>query len=127
MKVYYSSTIFRFGKYKGQPLVVVGVKDHKYLEWCLFNVENFTFSDDSISHIKLLNPLFVLSTEANDLRLSRLNKINKSSKEDTVQEDEYGIDFDEPRPSSGKNYNGWRQEDIDDAFEGDPSFTWNVD
>ena len=74
------------------------------------------------------NVNFSLSSEA----LTALNKKlvpPSNSSIHTSDEDDYD-DYEEDYGSSGEKYgwyNGFSDDVIDDAFEGDPSNTWNVD
>jgi hypothetical protein len=77
-----------------------------------------------------------LSNEALTSLSKKLIPPNNSSM-NTSDEDDFGDyesdgyeDYEEDYGSSGEKYgwyNGFSDDAIDDAFEGDPSLTWNVD
>lgn len=51
---------FLFGKYKGRRLCDVLEDDPSYVHWCMGNIDDFTFSAETIEKIKQLFPNFIL-------------------------------------------------------------------
>lgn len=136
MKYYSLSTEFEFGIYNQKTLAEVLIIDKSYVEWCLINEDHFCFDAFLVNDYFSNNVNFSLSSEA----LTALNKklvppsnssIHTSDEDDF---DDFGSDvyddYEEDYGSSGEKYgwyNGFSDDVIDDAFEGDPSNTWNVD
>ena len=124
MKLYNINDRFSFGKHTGKTILEVIGEDIGYINWCIINLDHFVISDDSIDEIKKCVPEFKLSDLAEQVRLQKMNKIETETDADLddFDDDDYG--------SSGEKYgwyNGWSDDAIDDAFEGDPMNTWNVD
>ena len=124
MKLYSINDRFSFGKHTGKTILEVIGEEIGYINWCLINLDHFVISDDSIDEIKKCVPDFKLSDLAEQVRLQKMNKIETETEADLddFDDDNYG--------SSGEKYgwyNGWSDDAIDDAFEGDPMNTWNVD
>ena len=125
-KFYKLETTFAFGKHEGKTLLQVCISDEKYVDWCLINLEHFNISDETISFLKILNIELNLSSEADQRRYEKCDEWNERLEArgnyEANEQDDYGT-------SSEKynGYNGWNDDTIDDAFEGDPENTWNVD
>lgn len=136
MKYYGLNTSFDFGKYNQKTLAEVLIFDKPYIEWCLINVDHFCFDAFLVSNLFTKNVNFSLSSEAFTALCNKLvPPINSST--NSLDEDDYDDyeldgydDYEEDYGSSGEKYgwyNGFSDDVIDDAFEGDPSLTWNVD
>ncbi|RYE28016.1 MAG: hypothetical protein EOP48_33965 [Sphingobacteriales bacterium] len=72
--------------------------------------------------------------EENNSELNELgNSVEEADDEDLDEEDFSTLDKDDDYDNYGRSgekygwYNGWSDDVIDDAFEGDPENTWNVD
>ena len=79
-----------------------------------------------VSYLELVHQIF----EKNEFFLEAI----KDEEQDEELEDFYEEDYsDDPVNSYGRStekyggYNGYSDDVIDDAFEGDPSATWNID
>ena len=121
MKLYNINDRFSFGKHTGKTILEVIGEDIGYINWCLINLDHFVISEDSVDEIKKCIPVIKLSDLAEQVRLQKMNTIETETEAD-FDDDDYG--------SSGEKYgwyNGWSDDAIDDAFEGDPMNTWNVD
>jgi hypothetical protein len=124
MKIYNINTAFTFGKHSGKNILQVAREDMNYINWCLINLDHFVISDEAIVEIKKIIPEFELSDLAEEIRNRKMYPVEAETEEDydAFDDDDYG--------SSGEKYgwyNGWSDDAIDDAFEGDPMNTWNVD
>jgi hypothetical protein len=124
MKIYNINTAFTFGKHSEKTIIQVVHEDIGYINWCLINLDHFVISDEAIEEIKKIIPEFELSDLAEEIRNRKMYPFEAKNEEgyDTFDDDDYG--------SSGEKYgwyNGWSDDAIDDAFEGDPMNTWNVD
>lgn len=130
MKSYQTNTVIHFGKHMNKSILQVCKNEPSYISWCLINLDHFFISEITLREIKGLIPGF---------KLSELASISQKKKEaeseatintyNTVTED-YRHDPYEDYGSSGEVfgwYNGWSDDAIYDAFEGDPDATWNVD
>lgn len=135
MNYYSLSTEFEFGKYIQKTLEEVLSFDKPYVEWCLINLENFCFDVFLVSDLFSDNVNFFLSQEAlTALRKKLVPQNNSTTNVLFEDEDDWDLDdfdnYEEGYGSSGEKYgwyNGFSDDVIDDAFEGDPSNTWNVD
>lgn len=139
MNYYGLSSNFDFGKYNQKTLEEVLSIDKPYIEWCLINLDHFCFDAFLVSDLFTMNLNLSLSSEALTSLSNKLVPPSNSSTNsmddddyddyDDYESDGYG-DYDEEYGSSGEKYgwyNGFSDDVIDDAFEGDPSLTWNVD
>jgi hypothetical protein len=146
MKFFYHEmdTILQFGKYKGETVRSVLLQNSKYVPWCLINNEFFVISDEvfwNLSIIKLLklhnNNATAIDGLTNYLnlhnskklkhhqQLENYNRINNQS-DDWPEEDNDNNFYNSGTQKYG-GYNGFDDEAIDEAFDGDPEATWNVD
>lgn len=124
--------VLHFGKYEGKTLEEVLAVDREYIDWCLGNVDDFVVSSDVLLEIQKQYPEFQFSSDS----LKELER-KQLQLEEEVETDDYEVydDFEDHDPMeeygrSGEKYgwyNGWSDDVIDDAFEGDPQNTWNVD
>ncbi|OYU56707.1 MAG: hypothetical protein CFE25_05635 [Chitinophagaceae bacterium BSSC1] len=127
MKFYSLDSKFTFGKYSDNTIAEVLILDKAYVEWCLINLNHFVIDDDVIEEVQSHNPSFQLSKESDEARVAKLDEYY----EEQASYDEE--DFEDPEDDYGSSgekygwYNGFSDDAIDDAFEGDPMNTWNVD
>jgi hypothetical protein len=90
---------------------------------------------DVLSKIHELYPGFNFSSEAQkqlETRLLYLNEVTEDDDFDDCEDCNDNNDYDsiDDYGKSGEKYGwykGWSDDVIDDAFEGDPENTWNVD
>lgn len=126
MKFYQLDTLFSFGKHEGKTLLEVCMEDEEYISWCLTNLDHFYISDEVILQLRRVNPELSISTEAIQARDTKYDKWVEQEEEKANYEpddyDHYGTSYEKYG-----GYNGWSDDVIDDAFEGDPENTWNVD
>jgi len=125
MKQYQLDTIFSFGKHEGKSLLTVCLEDEEYINWCQTNLDHFYLPDEVIAQLNRANPDFSLSLDAMKKRDDNYDKWveQQEEKESNYEpEDDYGTSYEKYG-----GYNGWSDDVIDDAFEGDPENTWNVD
>ena len=131
MKLYQSETVLTFGMYIGKSIQNILQDNPAYLVWCVKWLDHFHLSFDTYDFMcqqypnlvtdalssmwnKKQNQYMVLN-KSNELVISDFNELYN-------HHDYYG--------QSGEKYgwyNGWSDDAIDDAFEGDPENTWNVD
>ena len=125
MKIYNINTAFTFGKHIGKTTLQIVQEDASYVNWCLINLDHFVISDETIQEIQKIVPKFKLSDLAEATRSKKMLSL------EVKVEDEYDpYDDGDDYGNSGEKYgwyNGWSDDAIDDAFEGDPMNTWNVD
>jgi hypothetical protein len=125
MKIYNINSLFTFGKHSGKKILHVANEDMGYINWCLINLDHFVVSDDTIEEIQKSILEFKLSDLAEQVRLQKIHTL-----ESEIEDDLDDFDNDDDYGNSGEKYgfyNGWSDDAIDDAFEGDPMNTWNVD
>lgn len=127
MKFYNLTSIIPFGKYNQMTVENVLAFDKSYIDWCLINLDHFVIDDDFINELVSRDRSFQFSIEAEQARVTKLENYHQErasldGDDFEYSEDNYG--------SSGEKYgwyNGFSDDAIDDAFEGDPMNTWNVD
>jgi len=125
MKLYNINDQFTFGKHSGKTILEVTSEDLSYINWCLINLDHFVISDETIQQIQKIVPKFKLSDLAEAARCKKMFSIAAD-----VEDDYDPFDDGDDYGNSGEKYgwyNGWSDDAIDDAFEGDPMNTWNVD
>ena len=127
MKFYNHDTEITFGNYSGLTLAQVFEVNKSYIEWCLQNLDHFMISDESLEDLYQMFPGVELSDEAENARTVKLEEYETDSQFED-EDDDY-----EPMDGYGTSgekygwYNGHSDDVIDDAFEGDPEATWNID
>ena len=131
MKLYQSATVLTFGKYLGNSVNTVLQEDPSYLAWCETNLDHFHLSFDTYDFMcqqysnqvtdtlssmwKKKQNQYVVLNKSNELVISDFNELYSHHDNYGQSSEKYGW------------YNGWSDDAIDDAFEGDPENTWNVD
>jgi len=153
MNIYNKSSKLDFGLYKGYELGIVYVFDPSYIEWCIKNLDYFyvdgleelqslgtfynktrsinahkygeplaipgldafpTFQDFIDSNLAPRN-LYNFKKETIELNANKQNIKNQNSSHHSSSYEEHG------------GYNGYDDDTINNAFEGDAESTWNVD
>lgn len=85
------------------------------------------------SHKKILAHMecvhdFLEAKHPNVLRIIEANQTVEEDEDSEDEDDIFDDDYPDKRPySKYKGYNDWPDDAIDEAFEGDPESTWNVD
>ncbi|PJE46502.1 MAG: hypothetical protein CUR34_07650 [Sediminibacterium sp.] len=133
MKIYHLETLIKFGVYNGKTLQQVMSIDKPYIEFCLNKLEHFVITEETIRMYQMINPTFILSIKAENALREKIKKLKDlfEQEDDNDWDEEDGNEH--PKDSYGSSgtkygwYNGFSDDVIDDAFEGDPSNTWNVD
>lgn len=128
MKAYTIHTLFHFGKHINKNVLTVSKTAPSYISWCMINLEHFFISDDTLTEIINKYPGFRLSAEAK-LVQKRKQLEWESPFEESFENNDYHDPF-EDYGRSGEEYgwyNGFSDDVINDAFDGDPEATWNVD
>jgi hypothetical protein len=132
MKIYQLQTTLAFGKNKGKTIEEIISSEPSYLAWCLINIDHFHLSENAWALLKNEHYLLV-NQQAHQSWQIKEDKLNQSIEEEVDYqsckensfhnwEDNYGSGYEKYG-----GYNGWSDDAIDDAFEGDPDATWNVD
>lgn len=128
MKAYKIYTEFHFGKHINKDILTVCKIDQSYISWCLTNLEHFFISDDDLAEVLEEIPNFRLSVEASQKQQEKQQKWDNY-----YSEPEDYNEYNDPYENYGTSgdeygwYNGWSDDVINDAFDGDPEATWNVD
>jgi hypothetical protein len=124
MKHYQLHFTLNFGKNRGQTIAEILDTSPSYIKWCLIHLDHFNVSDEVW---RQLNSRYAHLADAELVSAyENKNQIIEQSEEDFRD----GYDYEDDYGSSGEKYgwyNGWSDDAIDDAFEGDPMNTWNVD
>ena len=130
-KYYFDSiaSIFCFGKYKGESLWSVILKDKSYIYWCVNNISDFIIDRDALSQIRELFPELIIP-------LSFSTHIYDSSEtcDDYDDNDEGWYEYENKDCSTYERYAGsyaqdvmgYSDDDIDIIFDGDPWAYWNI-
>lgn len=156
MKHYNRFSKLDFGFYKDYELALVYVFDAPYIEWCINNIEWFHITDiNELMEIRVMTQsdnryLHYIGKDAvfasnvniwesynemvEDIGLDyspckytfsdetiEIN-LNKTSSIKSLRVNDYKNDN-----STYNGYNGWSDDAINEAFDGDPENTWNVD
>lgn len=126
MKFYNLDTELTFGKFEGKTVEEVLAIQPSYFDFCLLNLDHFFLSDEVIAEMKVKNPNFTISEAANQKKQEKYDnwqdEKERENEHDDYDDDDYGTSYEKYG-----GYNGWSDDVIDDAFEGDPEMTWNVD
>jgi hypothetical protein len=135
MNYYSLTTQFEFGKHFQKTLEEVLNIEKSYVEWCLIYLEDFCFDAFLVNDFSSGNVNLSLSEEALTALSKKLAPQNNSKANSLYEDDDdyESDDFDNYEEGYGRSgekygwYNGFSDDVIDDAFEGEPSNTWNVD
>jgi hypothetical protein len=124
MKIYQLQARLAFGKHKGKTIQEIISYDPSYLAWCLINLDHFHLSEKAWSLLKNEHYLLVnqLAHESWQKKEDEINQPIEEKLDYPSWEEDYGRSHEKYG-----GYNGWSDDVIDDAFEGDPEATWNVD
>jgi hypothetical protein len=122
MKFYNLNTELTFGKFEGKTVEEVLALQPSYFDFCLLNLDHFFLSDEVIAEMKVKNPNFMISEAANQKRQENYESWQEGKEHDSKHDDGNGMSYEKYG-----GYNDWSDEVIDDAFDGDPEMTWNVD
>jgi len=128
MKTYNLDTTITFGKHYGKTIEAIIVSFPSYIQWCIMNLDHFLLSENAWN--KLLNhQIFKLSEHTADAQIKKQRQYSLSREiEPDEQYNNNSVldDYDNSGEEYGW-YNGWSDDAINYAFDGDPSATWNVD
>jgi hypothetical protein len=130
MKSYKTNTVIHFGKHMNKSILQVCKSEPSYISWCLINLDHFYLSEETLEEIKRQIPNFKLSGEASKFQKKKELEWEAIIEAENTDSEDYYHDPYEDYGSSGEVfgwYNGWSDDAIYDAFEGDPDATWNVD
>jgi hypothetical protein len=127
MKFYNLDTEITFGRFKGKTIEEVLLLEPSYFNFCILNLDHFFLSGEVIAQMKEKNKNFIISeTASQKLEEKYADWLeNKDAENEYYANDnyyEYGSSYKEYG-----GYNGWSDDVINDAFDGDPEMTWNVD
>ena len=124
MKCYRQETEFTFGKYNGEIMRTVILKDPQYIDWCIMNLDHFTID---VMEFEEDFPKFPLT----EVLIAKINlktkKLQRKSSHNEPCEEEYGSTYSEYNGSYAQDVMGFSDDVINDAFEGDPDMYWNID
>jgi hypothetical protein len=130
MKNYNFDLKITFGKYKGENLKLVFAKDPNYIEWCFAKHDSFSLSEEEVEILEIENPSFKFSKIAiernSEKHAASLQKMNAA----IIYNESNNMYQAPPGMHSYEEYGGYNGFDdftINEAFDGDPELTWNVD
>lgn len=130
-----------FGKYNGKTIKEILDVNPDYLCWCIKNLDSFAISAEAMAALRAtLEWVAVRVIELNDERLQdgetqkhRLQRetdesdFYKNENEYDDYDDGYGSHFGDFAGSYAQDVEGFSDDVIYDAFEGDPDLYWNID
>jgi hypothetical protein len=115
MKNYTLYSKFDFGKYKGEKLLAVAMKNVSYIEWCVLKVEKFYIDSLTIEAIRQSRPHFMKGPLVTQKQHEKAIILEKEI-EDDKNEAGFGCDFE----SQIKEYH--RNWDVMESASGDWDF-----
>lgn len=125
---------FTFGKYKGEALRSVVLKDRSYIIWCLKTVDRFRIDEDEFIALKFIFQEIDSAFEKKVPYVIKYTDALVSAYEAYLSHEEDDCDYEEDcdygYKSSYEEHGGafgYDDDTINSAFEGDPSNCWNVD
>lgn len=122
-KIYTSSTILEFGRYKGKIFAEVMREDIEYMKWFIREIDNVVLWDKEEEY------MYRFDEELRDIISSRekIYKENSEYYEDDYEEDDYEDEYYEDEPYYTNDEDMWADiagsddpEDIETAY-------WNLD
>ena len=141
----YNTQVYSIGK--NTPTVTNG--DPQYIAWCIENIERFYVDIEDMITLQECEVFIFVGIEVtisdcsencynyrHRIKNSKYNYPNKILELNAKKYKSYHITEQEDREDrmpyisqyeKYNGYNGWSDSIIDDAFEGDPENTWNVD
>jgi len=131
MKLFELQTLVSFGKYHGLTLQSIIMQDSSYVNWCLHILDHFNLSQEAYSYFCKKNSKYA-TVEFRDIWHKKNNLFAKTCKRQDLKCNSVATRFHyyDKYGKSGEIYgwyNGWSDDVINDAFEGDLENTWNVD
>lgn len=126
MKFYTLNTIFTFGIFEGKSLKDVIEIQPSYIEWCCQNLNHFFIGNDIIAEIQSIKPDFFLTKSSKDALEAKYNTWLKDQDEDDDYEEREST-YEKYSGTYAQDIEGWSDQDIDDAFDGEPDAYWNID
>jgi hypothetical protein len=124
MKNYQLHYTVNFGKHQGLTIAEILDNNPSYIKWCLIHLEHFNVSDE------IWRLLITRYPHLTDTQLSTAYENKNAMIEQREDDSDDSYDYEDDYDNSGEKYgwyNGWSDDAIDNAFEGDPMNTWNVD
>ena len=130
-----------FGKYSGKTIKEILDINPGYFCWCIENLDSFALSAEAMAALNAaveqvedgvieLNNERLQDGETQKHRLQREeNERDRYEAENDYDEydDGYGSHFGEFAGSYAQDVEGFSDDVINDAFEGDPDLYWNID
>ena len=123
MKNYQSHYTINFGKHRGQTIAEIIDTNPTYIKWCLIHLDHFNVSDEIWQQLTSRYP------HLSDAELTSAYEHKNLIFEESEDCGDI-VDYEDDYRRSGERYgwyNGWSDDVINDAFEGDPMNTWNID
>lgn len=114
---------FDFGKFSGISLDEVLRKNPSYITWCINNIPDFCMTPDLIYKVKSNFSDFHIDDDFENRYFHQCIKNIPSVEYDDVSHSSY----EEFSGSYAQDVMGYSDEDINDAFDGDPDCYWNID
>jgi len=127
MKFYNLDTEFTFGRYANQTIRQVIEIQPSYLDWCAINLDHFYIDEEVINEIKAINPSFVLSEEGQNKLSEKYDAWENAQQADDYDHYQERHTYENYNGSYAQDVEGWSDQDIDDAFGGEPDAYWNID
>lgn len=119
MEIYTTNSTFYFGKYQGESIFNVWLKDASYIEWCMANISRFALDIKTYDELQIVR-CFPLK----DAVLHKL--IDKDYYYQEIANEQY-VSYGDYEGWYAQEEEGYSDQDIDDIFGGDPDMYWNID
>ena len=125
------SSLFQFGKHKGEPLSYVIATNPSYLYWCINNITYLCIGNRALRQIREMFPKFIV-TEDFRYHTEHYFECIEDDEDEYYDENQGYVDCAEPtydryNGTYAQDEMGYSDDDIDTIFDGDPSAYWNID
>lgn len=120
------SSVYCFGKHRGKSLWSVIAEDESYVYWCINNIPDFTISKETLTQIRVLFPMFIITSNFSD-HIDERQEAEYFDKDDNWREYEEEPTYERYSGSYAQDEMGYSDDEIDTIFDGDPLAYWNID
>lgn len=127
--IYDLNETFNFGKHSGESVASVIESNPSYIRWCIENVDSFALSATALASAK--DDGFYISKELEQLNDNKIeqffNNDDKAGKYKNYRERNCRSHYGDFAGSYAQDVMGYSDDDIYDAFDGEPDAYWNID
>lgn len=94
MKAYEINSIINFGKYENFTLENISKIDPDYINWCINNLDHFYISEEVISEISTINPIFKVSEDEINILNNKLDSYYEDSNSTYYEDNDWNNSWD---------------------------------